>query len=78
MNFNNRKLVRLHRTTLRQTNVFDILQEAEFKANFRFGKEICQYLVDLIKPHMSGRERSSGLTKQVRILCALRYFATGK
>lgn len=57
---------------------FAELTELEFVRNFRLSKEICLHLIDQIKPMLDEEERSTAILREIKILCALRFFATGK
>lgn len=78
---NERRLrnVQLIRRELRNSsNPLEILPDTEFKQEFRLTKSICRIFMDLILPHMEERRIVSGLTKEQRLFCALRFFAVGE
>ena len=55
---------------------FEQATEEEFVKLFRLNKEICKVFIEIIEPYMD--EHPYGISKTTRILCALRFFATGK
>ena len=55
---------------------FEETTEEEFVKLFRLKKDICKHFISLIEPFME--ERTYGLSKITRVLCAIRFFATGK
>ena len=73
----NRNKMRALRAILRESyDPFEETTEEEFVKLFRLTKGICRCFINLIEPFMD--ERLYGLTKTTRVLCALRFFATGK
>ena len=74
----NRNKMRTARLYLREHfDPFVQTTEVEFIRLFRLTKDICRHFIELISPFMDER-RTYGLTKTTRVLCALRFFATGK
>ena len=72
-----RNRMRAARLYLREKyDPFEKTTEEEFVKLFRLKKDICRHFISLIEPFM--RERTCGLSKTTRILCAIRFFATGK
>lgn len=76
LNERNRLIIR--RKNLRScTDPFDVCNE-QFRKLFRLPKEICRNFIDEVSPHMESKVRNTRLSKTLRILVALRYFAQGK
>lgn len=44
---------------------------------FRLTKAICRVIVEEIKPHLKESLRITSISPEAKILCALRFFATG-
>lgn len=60
-----------------ERNSFTDLTDLKFKSMFRLTKSICKTLLDEIQPHLQEPKRATGISCRARILCALRFFATG-
>ena len=72
-----RNRMRAARLYLRENyDPFEQTTEEEFFKLFRLKKDICRDVIALIEPFMN--ERTFGLSKTTRVLCAIRFFATGK
>ncbi|KAB0800519.1 hypothetical protein PPYR_06259 [Photinus pyralis] len=54
-----------------------ILSDVQFKNMFRFPKELFRIIVEVLSPHMRPTNRASDLEIPIRILIALRFFASG-
>ncbi|XP_065302972.1 putative nuclease HARBI1 [Dermacentor albipictus] len=57
-------------------DAFDELTEEEFRDHFRLSKSTVRWLCEQLEDAMGGL-RTGGITTQDRVLCALRFFATG-
>ncbi|XP_070387742.1 putative nuclease HARBI1 [Dermacentor albipictus] len=57
-------------------NAFDDMTESEFRRRFRFSKETVGWLCGERDP-IIGYQRASGISTGRKVLCALRFFATG-
>jgi SpoU rRNA methylase family enzyme len=55
----------------------DPLPNQEFRKLFRLTKDVYQNLVGELTPHLQAGERSTKLSIDMRVLVALRFFATG-
>lgn len=67
----------MHRRWREEHDPFEDMTDVQFKKSFRLTKTICREFVDILKPFLKGRKKAYGLTKEARILCALRFYATG-
>lgn len=61
-----------------ERDAFTDLTDIKFISMFRLTKAICRTFIDEIKPFLAQRTRLTGIRPETRILCALRFFATGK
>ncbi|XP_072143067.1 putative nuclease HARBI1 [Dermacentor andersoni] len=57
-------------------DAFDDLTEEEFRDHFRLSKRTVRWLCEQLEDAIGGL-RTGGITTQDRVLCALRFFATG-
>ncbi|XP_037526450.2 putative nuclease HARBI1, partial [Rhipicephalus sanguineus] len=57
-------------------NAFEELSECEFRRRFRFSKRTVRWLCGELDPFI-GCRRASGISTKRKVLCALRFFATG-
>nr|XP_054930966.1 putative nuclease HARBI1 [Dermacentor andersoni] len=57
-------------------DAFDELTEEEFRDHFRLSKRTVRWLCEQLEDAIGGL-RTGGITTQDRVLCALRFFATG-
>lgn len=73
-----RLLLLQKRKNLRKEEIYFDLPEKRFQELFRFPKDLARKLIAEIAVHMSTRTRRDGLTASIRVLTALRFFATGK
>ena len=72
-----RNRMRASRLDLRESyDPFEHTLEEKFVKLFRIKKDTCKEFISIIEPFLS--ERTNGLSKSTRVLCALRFFATGK
>ncbi|KAK5643411.1 hypothetical protein RI129_007256 [Pyrocoelia pectoralis] len=51
--------------------------EHQFIQIFRLSKDVCRYLIELVRPFMTPQRRATDLSVTVRVLVALRFFAAG-
>lgn len=58
-------------------NPFDVATEEHFIQLYRFPKALCMDLIDEIKPFLDSTQRRSALPCHIKVLSALRFFATG-
>ncbi|KAK5643437.1 hypothetical protein RI129_007282 [Pyrocoelia pectoralis] len=58
-------------------DAFEILMEHQFIQIFRLSKDVCRYLIELVRPFMTPQRRATDLSVTVRVLVALRFFAAG-
>ncbi|XP_055707853.1 putative nuclease HARBI1 [Phlebotomus papatasi] len=58
-------------------NPLEDLSDRDFKLLFRLTKPLCRTFLDHILPFMEERQRETGLTKEQRVFCAIRFFAVG-
>lgn len=71
------RVLRERRLRLRNTDAWSACTDEEFVALFRFNKSMCKQIIELISPHIADRKMDRGISKETRILLALRFFATG-
>ncbi|XP_070385091.1 putative nuclease HARBI1 [Dermacentor albipictus] len=57
-------------------NAFEEMTEGEFRRRYRFSKETVRWLCGELDP-IIGCQRASGISTERKVLCALRFFATG-
>ncbi|XP_065301422.1 putative nuclease HARBI1 [Dermacentor albipictus] len=57
-------------------NAFEEMTEGEFRRRYRFSKERVRWLCGELDP-IIGCQRASGISTERKVLCALRFFATG-
>ncbi|XP_070385687.1 putative nuclease HARBI1 [Dermacentor albipictus] len=57
-------------------DAFDELTEEEFREHFRLSKSTVRWLCEQLEDAIGGL-RTGGITMQDKVLCALRFFATG-
>lgn len=67
----------MKRTCREVNDPFKDLTEEEFKRLFRLNKEICRIFIDTLMPYMQERVQPHGISAEIKILCAVRFFATG-
>lgn len=56
---------------------FYITSDAEFIRNFRLNKDTAARLINCIGPHLKQKTSVRGLSAELKILCTLRFLATG-
>ncbi|KAG5893749.1 hypothetical protein JTB14_001194 [Gonioctena quinquepunctata] len=56
---------------------FEILNEDQFLQTFRLTKELCRFVIDTLTPFMRPQRRATDLSIRIRVLVALRFFASG-
>lgn len=70
--------MRILRRRLRDTqNPFEIVSDEYFMDLYRFPKHLCIELIEELRPYMSTSYRVYGLDSCIKVLSALRFFATG-
>uniref|UniRef100_A0A224ZA09 Tick transposon n=1 Tax=Rhipicephalus zambeziensis TaxID=60191 RepID=A0A224ZA09_9ACAR len=57
-------------------NAFEEMSECEFRRRFRFSKRTVRWLCGELDP-VIGCQRASGISTERKVLCALRFFASG-
>lgn len=73
-----RNKLRILRRSLRDVqNPFEMTTDEHFVELYRFPKHLCMELIDELKPFLNTTARSNAISCHVKILCALRFFATG-
>lgn len=67
------------RRHLRDTNnPWDAMMDRQFIDIFRLPKDVCLEFVDSVTPFMKKTTRIHAIPAYLRVLAALRFFATGK
>ncbi|KAL5237402.1 hypothetical protein ACI65C_004812 [Semiaphis heraclei] len=58
-------------------NPFQHLNDRQFIGMYRLSKELCQHLIDMIRPFIKEPSRQSAFTVERKVLTALRFLAVG-
>lgn len=69
-------LIRERRLLRERSNVFNI-PDARFIELFRLNKIASQNLIQVIRPHLLQRQRHHAISIDIKVLTALRFYATG-
>lgn len=78
IDFYYRLLARQKRHGLRNnSDPFATMTDKQFRKLFRFNKWMCRILINLIKPYLTPRKQPYGISREIKILCVLRFLATG-
>ncbi|KAJ3640756.1 hypothetical protein Zmor_027299 [Zophobas morio] len=75
-NGGNNYLRRLKQRLRDENDAFD-LTDARFMELFRLNKETMRELINMLEPHLAGGTRGHKISKEQRILAAVRFFASG-
>lgn len=70
-------LSRIKKRRLRDaSNPFDVT-DTEFRQHYRLHKVLAQRLIDELEPHMREAQRATAIPVNLKVLCALHFFANG-
>ncbi|XP_008179271.1 putative nuclease HARBI1 [Acyrthosiphon pisum] len=58
-------------------NPFQHLSDRQFIGKYRLSKDLCQIVIDMVRPFMKEPSRQSALTIERKVLTALRFLAAG-